>query len=213
MIGGWDEDYTWSISCIKYPDSAPFIDDFSEMSQQQGANIVAEGGHIKVAQVMGALSASLAGLALIASFTMIFLKLPRWAFKMLSGCYFVCFITECLTFFVFDNDVCNGNLNDMVTVATGMDLGLHCSLATDSSSAIVASIFFLALGILILVCPTPKEPACSGGNCRDEGCCCGQQSAVIGHPGQVTPDGIVIMKEERINPDGTKSVTITTKPS
>ena len=203
--------------------------------------MVSDGGSFKAAQAMGAVCAAIAGLAMIACFLMLFIKVPRWAFKTLSGCYYFCFVTELLTFLVLNNDVCNGKFNDAIFAKIQMDLGLSCALAADSHTAIVASILFLALGILITICPTPKAPVISAKNCGGENCCSVKRSTFAGGHLQVesesdeddshsarygddahggvtstvtetfNPDGTVSVKEETINPDGSKSITITTK--
>ena len=105
----------------------------------------------------GAITAFISGLAFIFSFLQVFFKFPRWAFKTLGGIYFFCFLTQLLTFFVINNDFCNGKLNNSILEYFNADAGISCDLSTDAYLAISAAVFFLALGILIMVCPTPEK--------------------------------------------------------
>lgn len=124
-------------------------------------------------------------LTMLICFAMLFFKLPRWLFKTLSGLYFFCLICQILTFPFVDNDVCNGTLDERfkanATSTRELDgetreeklteLGITAAsldaLSTDASLAIVASLFFLVLGVMILLCPTPDKSVGQAvcGNC------------------------------------------------
>ena len=249
VVAGWGGADTWTLGCTKYPNKEPTLEDRYGTTQEGAASVVADEGSFKAAQAMGAVAAAISGLAMIASLLMLFLKFPRWAFKTLSGCYFFCFATQLLTFLILNNDACNGNINDMIGMEIQQDIGLSCELATDSYTAIVAGIFFLTLGVLILVCPTPKAAVISAQNCGGASCCSDQQgsleegqrqvvpepvqklasltvpynSNVMAAPGDAmsestltetfNPDGTITIREEKVNYDGSKSITITTKPA
>lgn len=250
-----DDFSIFSVGCSKFPGKTPPINyedfnlnnyDFLKINPQQVAYTVTSGGGFKSAKAFGAITAFVAILTVISCFSMMFLKLPRWAFKTLSGCYFFCFFTQLLTFLVLNNDACNGKINSDVKANLDFDLGIYCDLSNDSYIAIVASIFYLSLGVLILVCPTPKVRIISKTNCGNVKCCeCCEEpnDESEDRPDKIAPlpekhknvrtyyynpqtippgsikkskkhhsDGSVVIREEWMNPDGSKSVTHTTIP-
>lgn len=83
-----------------------------------------------------------------------------------TGTYFFCFIAQLLTFLVLNNEICTGSVNDTVLMLTkDFDIGLNCSISTRGYCSVFASVFFLILGILIVVCPTPKVHLLKGLSC------------------------------------------------
>jgi hypothetical protein len=129
----------------------------------------------------GAVSAIISGLALISSTLMLFLKFPRGAFKTLGTIYFLCFTTQLLTFLVFNNQVCNGDLNKSIASVYDKTAGISCDLSKDAYLAISAAVFFLGLGILITICPTP-EKSISQALCGSCSCCSDEQQGQRIHP-------------------------------
>ena len=160
---------------------------------------------------------------MIGCFLMFFLKLPRCAFKTLSGCFFFCFVTQLLVFLVLDNDVCNGTINDQVLTLLDVDVGLTCDLSTDAHYAIASSVFFLTLGVMIIICPTPQKSvikafcdACSEQKYGSQQVSPSSVTLPSGnnvptHTEIYNPDGSVTVKEERVNRDGTKSIVMTSR--
>lgn len=157
-----------------------------------------------------------------------------------TGTYFVCFIAQLLTFLILNNEICTGSVNDTVLMLTkDFDIGLNCSISTRGYCSVFASVFFLILGILIVVCPTPKVHLLKGLTCcGDKNAGMTKKSVLIGsrnfncivttihvsilfhvNTGCETskktethnPDGSITIKEEKHNKDGTKSITIKTK--
>lgn len=103
---------------------------------------------------------------------------------------------------------------------------VKCDLGSDGIVGIFAAIFYLGLGITMIVCPVPNSAVltCIGeGCCKDGGCdCCGEEAAQVAvETPQVAkqkvlsynPDGTVTVSKETINPDGSKTVMVTTRPN
>lgn len=141
---------------------------------------------------------------------------------------------------------CNGPGADLMKLA---DDGYKCGLGSDAITAIIAGIFYLGLGITVLVCPVPKTAiitcidcaGCCENGCGDDeegGCgCCGEEGAsgavetttkaqrrqinsgqepAVNNSTvteQYNKDGTITVTEERINPDGSKTVSVTTRPN
>ena len=94
---------------------------------------------------------------------------------------FLCFTTQLLTFLVFNNQVCNGDLNKSIASVYDMTAGISCDLSKDAYLAISAAVFFLGLGILITICPTP-EKSISQALCGSCSCCSDEQQGQQIHP-------------------------------
>mmetsp|Transcript_6658 Transcript_6658/g.8808 ORF Transcript_6658/g.8808 Transcript_6658/m.8808 type:complete len:221 (+) Transcript_6658:240-902(+) len=179
------------------------------------------GGSIKGAQAMGAVAAAFGGILWVGCLFMLFFRFPAWLFKTVGGLYIFCFATQMLTLLVLNEDLCNGDAADALKL---QDPSYQCSLGQDGATSIVAGIFFfLAIGITILVCPVPKTQVitcCNADCCTDGdeegGGCCGGDAVEEAQNVTVTEiyndDGTVTVKEERLNRDGTVTVSMTTRP-
>ena len=145
--------------------------------------------------------------------------------------------------------VCSGDLADLRKLD---DEGYSCNLGSDAVTAIIAAIFYLGMGITVLVCPVPKTQVincidfkkCCQDGCGGEGeeaCgCCNESGTTDAVDKEATTtaqrrainsgaaaagagnstvtetyneDGTITVKEERINADGSKTISITTKPN
>jgi len=146
---------------------------------------------------------------------------------------------------------CSGDLADLRKLN---DEGYTCNLGSDAVTAIIAAIFYLGLGVTVLICPTPKtqvidcidfKKCCKDGCSENDedacGCCGGAgtmnavengatstaQRRAINSGAAAAPaaasnstvtetyneDGTITIKEESINADGSKTISITTKPN
>lgn len=147
---------------------------------------------------------------------------------------------------------CSGDLADLRKLN---DEGYTCNLGSDAVTAIIAAIFYLGLGVTVLICPPPKTQVidcidfktCCKDGCSENGeeaCgCCGgagtmnavengatstAQRRAINSGAAAAPvaannstvtetynedDGTITIKEESINADGSKTISITTKPN
>ena len=89
MVNGYGdiEDITIrSVGCKAYPGNPPKVDSFLNVTTPyQAADLLSSEGSFKAAKAFGFLSALISGLAMITCFLMLFLKLPRWAFKTVAG--------------------------------------------------------------------------------------------------------------------------------
>ena len=196
-------------------------------------------GATKASQAMGAIAAVFGGIVWVACIFMLFFKFPRWLFKTIGGVYCFCFVAQMLTLLALID--CNGEQVDALKAA---DSNFQCNLGKDAITGIVAAIFYLGIGITMLVCPVPKTAVITCcGDCCKEGCdeggcdCCGDKSTEavkvtngnrsiqgmsisVNDGEEITnsvvtetfnADGSVTIKEERINIDGSKTVTTTTR--
>jgi len=195
----------------------------------------AAGGSLKGAQAMGAVAAAFGGIVWVGCTFMLFFRFPPWLFKTIGGLYIFCFATQMLTLLILNEDICNGDDADALKV---QDPAYQCNLGTDGVTSIVAGIFYLGIGITVLVCPVPKTQVvtcCKCDCCEDDGeeggGCCGEdatEGAVTNTSGPgvggsnngnitvtetLNDDGTVTVKEERTNPDGSITVSVTTKPN
>ena len=170
-------------------------------------------GSGKAARAMGATAATFGGIVWVTCRFMLIFKFPLWLFKTVGGVFCFCFVTQMLTLVAFLD--CRE---------------VTCSVGKDAIIGIVAAIFYLGIGITILVCPVPKTAVigCCGDCCKDGcdegGCrCCGEESAEAVNNGVETTksfvtetynvDGSVTVKEEKLNTDGSKTTTVTTRRS
>jgi len=196
------------------------------------------GGSLKPAQAMGAIAAAFGGIIWVGCTFMLFFRFPKWLFKTIGGLYIFCFATQMLTLLTLNHDICTGDAADALKL---QDPGYQCNLGSDGVTSIMAGIFYLGIGITVLVCPVPKTQVLTCFKCDcceddgDEGCgCCSEeatQGAVVetsrtgggGSGGNnnnnttvtetYNDDGTVTVKEERTNPDGSITVSVTTKPN
>lgn len=201
------------------------------------SNIFLKGtsGSIKPAQAMGAIAASFGGIIWAGCLFQLFFKFPRWLFKTVGGLYIFCFLTQMLTLLMLNHDKCYGEDADKEKLSYP-DYG--CRLGKDAITAIIAGIFYLGMGITVLICPVPKTAVitccgdCCKGGCGDEdecGCCAeaGTTGAVIDTSGEkkksemynstvtetYNADGTITIREEKMNPDGSKTIKETIKPN
>ena len=184
----------------------------------------------RFAQAMGVFSATFGGIAWATCMFMLIFKFPLWLFKTIGGVYVFCFVSQMLTLLAIQE--CHEQYKDI-----GEDL---CKLETDAITGIFAGIFYLGIGITMLVCPVPKTSVIAScheyvQNGSDEsGCnCCGKQhiqdadnrgskndesenssdgnSNTSSAAEKYNADGTVTTKYKRTNPDGSKTVSYITR--
>ena len=145
---------------------------------------------MKASQAMGAIAACFAGITWVACIFMLFFKFPGWLFKTIGGVYCFCFVAQMLTLLALIE--CNEEETDAVSL-------YQCNLGKDAVTGIIAAIFYLGIGITVLVCPIPKTAVISFcGKCCKDGCdeggcdCCNETSVeeVKSIPGERPLQGI-----------------------
>lgn len=212
-------------------------------------------GSLRPAQAMGAIAATFGGVLWTCCIFMLFFKFPAWLFKTIGGVFIFCFVTQMLTLIILNHSICAGEAANALKI---QDEAYQCNIGPDGVTSIMAAVFYLGLGITILVCPVPKTAVitCMGDCCKDvcgedeeAGCGCrgedatkgvvtveiettsasgpkGENSSIPGSIGieqsskvndstvteTYNDDGTVTVKAERTNPDGSTTVSITTKP-
>lgn len=148
--------------CIKYTDL--MLEEYSN--------------NIRPAQIAGAIAASLGGTLWIVCLFMLFFRFPTCLFKTTGGVFLCCSLAQMLTLLMLNDSRCNGeNASDTRIVEVGHG-AYQCSLGPDAVISIIAAIFYLGIGITILLCPVPKTAfitcccnCCKGGCSEDEGAC------------------------------------------
>ena len=142
-------------------------------------------GSAKAAQAMGAVAAAFGGILWAGCIFMLFFKFPAWLFKTIGGVFIFCFATQMLTLLILNESLCNGEDADAAKI---VDPAFQCNLGSDGATSIAAAIFYLGIGITILVCPVPKTAVltCFGGCCKnicgedEEACGCCSEDATLG---------------------------------
>lgn len=194
-------------------------------------------GSVKPAQAMAAIAATFGGILWAGCMFMLFFRFKPWIFKSVGGLYIFCFVAQILTLLMLNDDTCNGDDADAQKL---VDPAFQCNLGSDAVLSIIAAIFYLGIGITVLVCPVPKTQVltCLGNCCKDicgegeeAGCGCCTEDATTGAVVETTnadgitqanrstvtetynDDGTIAVREEKTNPDGSTTVSVTTKPS
>lgn len=80
---------------------------------------------------------------------------------------------------------CSGPKADLNKLA---DDGYKCGLGSDAYTSIIAGVFYLGLGITVLVCPVPKTAIITCIDCKD---CCGEDGEGGGCCGEEGSSGAV----------------------
>ena len=147
---------------------------------------------------MGAIAAALGGVLWVGCIFMLFFKFPAWLIKTVGGVFVFCFAAQMLTLLALNHSICNGEAADQLKIN---DQAYQCGLGPDAVTSIVAAIFYLGIGVTILVCPVPKTAVitCMDKCCKDVcvddeegGCgCCGEEASVgaVVKAGNSSPPG------------------------
>lgn len=193
--------------CIKYPTTMEMI-----------------GGSIKPAQAFGAIAAFFGLVIWFGCLFQLFFKFPKWLFKTIGSLYLFCFVSQMLTLMMLNLPSCKGSLK---AAMVDLDENFQCNLGSDAIVAIVAAIFYLGLGITVLVCPVPKTAVitcidftkCCQDGCNEDCGCCIEDGAVettsktqrrMINNGQASPSpstsSNITVTETTYNEDGTVTV-------
>ena len=186
---------------------------------------------VTAARALGNLATIFGGLLWAGSLFMLGFKFPGGMFKSIGAMYIFCFITQMLTFLILGTSACAGAQADVIKLA---DPDYKCKLGSDAITAIFAAIFYLGIGLTVLISPVPTTAVincCNG--CNQENCCGeGATKGAVVVPECTLPsdklaqqpgnsivekteniDGTTTIKTTTFNPDGSQSVSIITKQS
>eukprot|EP01082_Thalassiosira_pseudonana_P000296 g346.t1 g346 contig1:838211-839114(-) len=180
---------------------------------------------IRAAQAFGTMAALFGGIVWFTCMFQLALRFPKWLWRTVAGVFIFCFFSQMLTLVVLEE--CKDESK--------------CKLGSDGITSIFAALFYLGIGIAMFVCPIPKTAVVTsnkwtdcckiGGNGACD--CCGEQSttqstvqdAKKNSPVEIdsnnvvnsvteekyNADGTITVKEQHVEDDGTKVITITTK--